>query len=383
MRLLVLAAISAAALACWRKRPYLPVGWLWYLGMLVPVIGLVQIGAHAMADRYTYLPEIGLCIALAWLMKPQTREPDSWRAFRGIAAAAALAALAGGAWRQTTFWRDSRPYGAAPLPFTSDNVLAHNNLGMALMDERTDRRSDRAIPRIPETSHPIPLSSLDNLGVALERRGRIDEAIDAFHKLLAIKPDYANAHCNLGVALERQGRIDEAISEFREALRIDPFHAGAHCNLGAALARQGRFDEAIEHFRKALELKPNYAEAHVNVGGALANRGRFEEAAAHFQKALEIDPRHAEAWSNLGLIAMKLGRPAEAIANFRKAVEINPDYANAHYNLGLALAEQGKIDEARLHFRKALALAKQQNNDSLAKRLEERIRQYEAPAGRP
>ena len=169
----VLACISAGALACWRRYPYLLMGWLWYLGMLVPVIGLVQLGSQAMADRFTYLPQIGLCIALAWAATDVCRSLSYRRWLCGIVSALVLAVLMGCAWRQTSFWHDSETLWTHTLACTSQNSVAHNNLGNALAG-----------------------------------RGQVDEAITHYQKALEIKPDYAEAHNNLGNALADCGQVD-------------------------------------------------------------------------------------------------------------------------------------------------------------------------------
>jgi tetratricopeptide (TPR) repeat protein len=233
---LLLAGISLAVLACRRKCGYLLTGWLWYLGMLVPVIGLVQVGAQGMADRYSYLSHIGLSIALAWTVM---RVGRSWR-YRGCAcgvgAAAVLTILLVCAWRQTCSWRDSETLWAHTLTCTARNPVAHNNLGLVLA-----------------------------------ARGRLGEAIDQYRKALEIEPGYALAHNNLGLALARSGRVEEAIDQYRDALKLKSDFAQAHYNLGVALADHGSPDEAIEHFQKALGL------ATVQNNAALAEliRGRI------------------------------------------------------------------------------------------------------------
>ncbi len=237
---LAVAGISTTALV-WRRRfPYLFVGWFWYVGTLVPVIGLVRVGLHSMADRYTYLPQIGLSIAVTW---GAAQLVVSWRhRFRMYGAAAALAVLVlmGLAWRQTSYWRDSETLWTHTLAHTTQNFLPHNNLGLVLA-----------------------------------QRGQVDEAIAHFQKAVEIKPDYANAHQNLGVALEERGKFDAAIAQYRKALEFKPDYPDiTHNNLGSALARRGLFDAAIVHFRKALELRPDYAEARNNLDLALKLRGQ-------------------------------------------------------------------------------------------------------------
>jgi tetratricopeptide (TPR) repeat protein len=223
-----------AALA-WRRRfPHLFVGWFWYVGMLVPVIGLMQVGSHSMADRYTYLPHIGLCIFLSWGV---AQLAVSWRhgsLVCGFASVLAVLVLMGMAWRQTSYWRDSEALWTRASACTARNYIAHYNLAKALSD-----------------------------------RGQVDAAIAHYQKALEIKPDYAEAHNNLGLIFAGRRQSDEAIIHFQKALELKPDYASAHQNLGVVLTIQGRLDESIEHYRKALELKPDYVDARTNLDYAL------------------------------------------------------------------------------------------------------------------
>ena len=343
---LVLLGITGAALVCRRRCPYWFVGWFWYLVMLVPVIGLVQVGAQTMADRYTYLPQIGLCMALVWGGADVCQSWPYRRGAFGIASALLLAILLGCAWRQTSFWCDNETLWTHTLACTMGNSVAHYNMG-----------------------------------VDLAHQGRLDEAMAHYQKTLEIKPDSAEAHNNLGAVFARLDRIDEAMAHYQKALEIKPDYAEAHYNLGAAFARLDRFDEAMAQYQKALEIEPAYAEAHYNLGNALANRGRIDEAMAQYRKALEIKPDYVEALNNLGTAFARLGRFDEAIARYRKVVEIRPGLAEVHYDLGYALANRGRIDEAVAHYRKALDLATQHNNQALADALRAKIAQYEV--GKP
>ncbi len=345
---LVLGAITAVSLASWRKRPWLLVGWLWYLGMLAPVIGFVQFGAQAEADRFTYLPQIGLAIGVVWAAADALGSGPRLRPLGAALSACVVVILAVSAWRQTWYWHDSETLWNRVLACTSPNAMAHYNLG-----------------------------------TTLAAGGRIDEAIEHYRKALEIKPGYAEAYVNLGNAMAARGQMDEAIARYRKAAEINPGYAEAYNNLGNAMAARGRSDEAIEHYRKALEIKPDYAEAHNNLGNAMAARGRIDEAIEHYRKALEINPDYAEAHNNLGNGMAARGRIGEAIEQFQKAIKARPDYAKAHCNLGRAFQIGGQINEAIAHYRKALVLAQQQNNVALAEELSVRLQSCEAGAPRP
>jgi protein O-mannosyl-transferase len=352
---LLLVSITAIALRWRRQRPYLLIGWLWYIGMLAPVIGLVQFGLQAEADRFTYLPQIGLTIALAWAAADACRAWPRFRPIWAITATCAVIILAISAWRQTSYWRDSQTLWTHTLACNPRNSLAHNDLGIVLA---SSGRTDEAIEhyRTALEIKPDYPDAHNNLGIALASRGQIDEAIAHYRKALEINPDYALAHNNLGIALANCGQIDEAISQFRKALEIDPDYAEAQADLGNVLAHRGRTNEAILCYERALQLKPGFASAHNGLGNALSDLGRADEAERHFQKALEIDPSFAEAHNNLGMVLIRCGRVDEAVAEFRKAIQSKPDFAEAHANLGLTLNSQGRIDEAAAEFRKALEL---------------------------
>jgi tetratricopeptide (TPR) repeat protein len=300
---LVLAGISAGALAWKRRHPYLLVGWLWYLGTLVPVIGLVQVGSQAMADRYSYLTQIGLYLAVAWGVAHVARPSSFRRLACGVTAGLAFVALSACAWRQASFWKDSETLWTRALASTSGNYEAHNGLGRALA-----------------------------------HRGETTAAIAQYEEALAIKPDYVDAHNNLGNVLADRGQMRAAMGQYRAALQTKPDDAEAHNNLGLAMADLGNMDAGIEHYEKALAAKPDFAEAHYNLANALASRGHLDSGMAHYRAALRARPDFAEAHNNLGTLLARRGQTEEAIAQFREALAIAPEFASARENLAAVLA---------------------------------------------
>ncbi len=353
--LLLLVGVFLAVFVCRRKCPYLLVGWLWFLGMLVPVIGLVQVGFQSMADRYAYLPQLGLCIALAWGAECISRQWPYRRSIGGAASVLVVMSLACCAWQQASYWKDDETLWPHALACTSKNWLAHNNLG-AVLGSRG--RLDEAIAHYQSALEIKPdyAGIYFNLGAALAEREEVNEAVIQYRKALEINPNYADAHNNLGTVLASQGRVDEAITQYQKALEINPDHARAHNNLGIVLAGRGRVDEAIANYQEALQIKPDYPEAYNNLGAVLFRNGRWDEAIADYQKALEIKPDYADAHNNLGIVLAGRGRIDEAIAQYQKALECKPDYAEAHNNLGIVLARNGRVDEAITHYLKALEI---------------------------
>ncbi len=263
--LLVLAALSWVAWAGRRRRPFLATGWLWYLGMLVPVLGLVQVGGQARADRYTYLPLLGVFLMLAWSVPP-TSSPRRRLPPRAIVAVTILLLLAGLSAAHLRHWRDSETLFRRALAVTTGNWLIHNNLGAVLL-----------------------------------ARDRLDEAAEQFQKSLQSSPRAEN-HNNLGMVLFRGRQIDGAIEQYRQALRLRPDYAAARHNLGLALAALGRTEEATGHFREALRLNPGFFEAALALGRASAELGRPTEAAGAYREALRLRPQSVEARSGLAAV---------------------------------------------------------------------------------
>jgi Tfp pilus assembly protein PilF len=280
------------------KKPYLIVGWLWYLGTLVPVIGLVQVGLQSMADRYTYVPYIGLFIIIAWGIPDLLAKWPHRRNALVLLASASLSILLIVTWLQVRYWRDDIALYGHAVKVTANNYWAHYNLGLALAHtgnlEQANSHFLEAI-RIKPSDAKANL----NIGVITAMRGNHDLAMTYFYKALQAKPDYAEAHKNLGIALMQKGNLDDAVSRLREAFKLLPSDPEIPYLLGRVLAKQENHDEAMKYFTRALEIKPDYAEAHNNLGIALARKGKVSEAIAHFREALWIRPEYREAYNNL------------------------------------------------------------------------------------
>ena len=303
---IALVIISALVLRSFRTHPYLAVGWFWYLGTLLPVIGIIQVGVQARADRYTYIPMIGLSIMLAWgALDVANRWPQSKLAVTTLAVAAS-ACCAVLAFIQLQYWKNSEALFEHALQVTQRNYVAHHNFGLAIED--------------------LP--------------GRLPEAIAHYHAALQIQPESVEARTDLGSALAKTGHFEQAIAEYETALRIAPDCAICRSNLalagtqlagasfekGVALQKSGHVPEAIAQFEAALRLKPDYAEAHNNLGVALATLGRTQQAIQEFKAAVQIQPDYADAHLNLGIALSTIpGHAAEAIQQLEAVQRIKPD----------------------------------------------------------
>jgi tetratricopeptide (TPR) repeat protein len=355
LSLIFVAGITAGAFALRRGRPYLLVGWLWYLGTLVPVIGLLQVGGQAWADRYTYLPLIGVFIMIAL----GARDLLSFWRFRrqalGLAAFIVVAALMVCASIQTSYWRNSESLWIHTLACTSRNYVAHSNFGGVLAKQG---RGAEAIEQYQATLELKPdyAPAHNNLGILLAGQGKTTEAVQHYQRALEIKPDFAEAHNNWGNALAVKGQNNEAAKQFQQALQRNPDFGEAHNGLGALLLAQGRTAEALEHFRKAAELIPDNADVQNNLGTVFADEGRTTEALKYYQKALELKPDSAKTHYNLASLFVARGQLDEAIKHYQRALELMPDFTRARYQLGLALQSRGKFAAAIAQFQRVLEL---------------------------
>jgi protein O-mannosyl-transferase len=259
--------VSVLVWAQRRQHPYLLVGWLWYCGTLVPMSQIIQTGNHAMADRWAYLPSLGVLILAVWGVRELTQ---GWRyrvLAQSVAVGAAIVACLPVTRHQLGYWRNSETLLWHALEVTENNYLAHRNLGFAFY-----------------------------------MKGQMNEALSQFQKAVLLEPDAPEAYDHLGITFNNKGQTDEAIRQFQEALRLDPSYADAHYNLGVAFYLQGRTDEAIRQFQESIRLKPDHAEAHHNLGVTLGLKGQTDEAIRQFQEALRLKPDYADARKNLDLL---------------------------------------------------------------------------------
>jgi protein O-mannosyl-transferase len=285
--------VGITVLAVWMRsqRPYFFVGWFWYAITLLPVIGLIQTGSQARADRYTYIPMIGLAIALVWVIS-EVLEP--WPKLQMAMAAAVGVSCMALTWFQVQYWRDSISLYKHAIDVVPANYLARFNLGAVL---EAQGKSDEAVMQLREavSERPYYVPARAELGQLLAGQGHPDEAVRELQTAVHLRPDDAIAHFRLGSVLGTLARSSEAAAEFSQTVRLQPDNADAHFNLGIALAQQGKLQEAAREFSETVRLRRDDADAHFNLGIALARTGQIDQAIMQFSEALRIRPNFAEA----------------------------------------------------------------------------------------
>ncbi len=312
-----IAAISAAVVLRWRRHPFLAVGWFWYLGVLVPVIGVVQVGSQSIADRYTYLSTLGVLIGLVWWLHAMASRNRSATIVGVAVVGVAGVACATVARQQLRHWKDSETLFRHALAATTPNTVALNNLARALGEKgRLDESA--AQYRAALELDPNNAFAASGLGVIAMKRHEDEAALGYFQGALRHDPNDAITHYDLGLVLARKGSIDDAIAQFEAAIRLQPDNPEARNNLASMLLRQERFDEAIPHYRRAIDLRPSFAKARHGLGLALAGRGQFDEAIVQFRAALTSQPDFAAAQEGLRM-ALEMKASAAATTNAASA----------------------------------------------------------------
>jgi len=369
---LLLVCVSILVLRARKKQPYLAVGWFWYLGTLLPAMGLVPTGAHLMADRYTYVPLIGIFIMIAWgapeLLAGLRQKRSLWIASSLIVVSAVMVS----ARQQLNHWRTNIALYEHAIRVTKNNFVAHNNLGTAL---KKQGEYSEAVAHFAEAVRIYPRYSdaHSNWGASLIKEGKFEEAKDHLNRALQITPNMADAHNNLGVIFKKKGNLKEAVAHYAEAVRLTSHDPESRNNLAIALSLQNKFPEAVEQFNEVLEIFPYHAKTYNNLGVTLERQGKVDEAISHYLAALKLSPDYREARKNLsdarsrrnanpndpstqikmGVVLIKQGKLNEAVSILENVLKNRPNDSNAHSALGFALAQQGKLKEAAAHFGEA------------------------------
>jgi tetratricopeptide (TPR) repeat protein len=355
-----LLTVSTLVLAEWRRRPYLAVGWFWYAGTLVPVAGLVQVGMQAMADRYTYVPMIGLFVILVW---------GGWElaGARGLtryapaAAAAALALCAALTLHQEFYWKNSETLYGRMIDATPNNYMARYNLGNLYSREN---RTNEAISNLTAAieGEPNYAEAHNNLGGLFLDQKRYDEALQHYRIAVRVRPEFlyyfnlANALADTASARQDTNEFAEAVDTYQKAMQLNPASSDAHHNLALTWQAQGRPDEALAEFEQAARLDANRADTWTQLGFLCASHNKMPEAERAFRELVRLQPNNADAFGWLGNALGEQSKLADAVPFYLTSLRLNPADGKTEFNLALTLTRLGKRDEAVVHYRQALRI---------------------------
>jgi len=318
---LLIAGLSFLAIRMLNQYKYMAVGWFWYLGTLIPVIGLIQVGAQSMADRYTYIPLTGLFIMLAWGISDLLKKWHYRKTVLAVCTIILLFTFSTRSYFQIRHWENSAAVFKNAIQTTKNNWLAYRELGLALM-----------------------------------RDDKLDDAVFYYKKALQIRPKYLTALDNLGMTLYRLEKFEEALFYYSKALKIDPKNAGIHNNTANILTALGKLEEAIKHYKKAVLIDSEFADAHYNLANVLAVQGQLDKAVLYYESAIKKNSEYSDAYYNLGCILFRQKKYKEALVNFTQVIKINPDYKQAYNQIGIILLQRGKIKKAEKFFSKAVQI---------------------------
>jgi len=386
---LILFTVSLLVVMSLRRKPWLSVGWFWYIGTLLPTIGIMQNGLWpAMADRWMYVPIIGILIIISW---GGAELLAKWKRKTIVVIMSVLILLLVLAGRQqTSYWANSETLFQHTLNVTPDNVVVRQNLGLAQLewgepDEALEHfkiiadakpnspksyimigdcyldieRVDKAFAQFEKALelNPKSLGALVGIGRCYVADGKPDKAIILFEEAIEIKPDFEAAFFHMALAMEEKGSLPKAIEHYKKAIVLDKKYLEAYNNLALVFSRINKNEQAIISFTRAIEINNFFAEGHNNLGAVFEKTGQLEKAESHYRRAIYSDKDYAQAYNNLGALLLKKGMKIdEAIRNFDKALSIKPEYAEVHNNYGLVLERQGKIKDAIGHYKKALEI---------------------------
>ena len=415
--LAILVVISGFVIFLARRGRFLLVGWLWYLGTLLPVIGMVQVGNQAMADRYTYLSSIGIFIIVAWAAAKLMKKYRFSKIVFAVSFAAILVILVVCTRAQVKYWKNSLTLYEHALAVTKNNYIMHNNYAKVLVENGQDAEAVNHFKSALEIN-PRYFRAHNGLGNIYLKQGEIDAAFDHFKEALQISPDYYKALNNMGIVLKEQGKTELAVEKWKQALKVKPDYANAHHSLGLFMAETGKHDEAVEHFKAAVSSRPDWPEAHYNLASlyyqqgrpdlcvkecaealiikpdyliarttmayTLAETGQVARAIEHYYTALGFEPNHLFTLRNLAWILAttddaKLRNPDTAVELAQKACEITGYRSVKELDiLAAAYAWADKFDQAVKTSQKALDIALSEKNNDLAAQIQQRLQLYKA-----
>ncbi len=347
--------VTAIVITTMKRSPYFFVGWFWYAITIAPVLGIIQVGNQAMADRYTYLSLIGISVGLAWgapLLFPNEKMRKN---ILFPAAMIFLAFLTFLTWKQSGYWKNSKEICRHMLKVTDNNYVAHINLGSVLFDER---RYQEAIAHYNEVIRIRPnlILSYNKRGLAYARLGRYQQAFADLNKVILQKPDYADAYHSRATIRHELGQYQSALEDFNKAIGLKPDYAEAYNNRANVYLQLGQRQNALEDINKAISLKPDNASIYFNRGNFHINLARYQEAIEDFTKAISLNPAYAEAHNNRAFVYLNLGQYQQALQDYNKAIVLKPNYADAYNNRAFVYLTTGNINAGCLDARKACNL---------------------------
>jgi tetratricopeptide (TPR) repeat protein len=323
------------------KRPYLAIGWLWYLVTLLPVIGFIQVGSAAMADRYTYVPLMGPFIALAWGFSDLSQALRLPKAFTALASALVVAACMLASYVQVSYWQDGFTLARRALEVNERNYAAHSLLATEYMKQKNYGEALPHLKRALEINRRVPETNM-NMGIVQYYSGDYAGAHDHFIAVIGLKPNYYEAFEWLGKTYLATGQIDKALNQFRLAVQLDRDNSAAYGGMGEVLIEQNRLAEALQYTLLAIKGQPNNQKLHNNLGFIFIRQGKFAEAIPWLQEAVRLAPDYARAHSNLGGALVEVNRIDEAIHHFQEAIRLDPGNQTARENLKYALSKRRK-----------------------------------------
>jgi tetratricopeptide (TPR) repeat protein len=375
--------ITVLSIYIGRRRRYIAVGWLWYVGTLVPTIGLVQAGAQAMANRYMYIPILGLLIIIAWAVRDLVANQPRWKIVPAVLAAVVLSSAIILTRMQVRHWQNSMTLFEYALKVSKNNAVAENSYGCALFEAGRDSEAVLHLSNAVRIS-PIFSEARNNLGKVFLKQGKLNEAIACFNELINRKKDSAEVYYNLAVALSMQNKYEDAIKYFARVLMLNPKYPDAHRRMGAVLLAAGKADEAISYLNEALRINPEQAEVCVKLGTAYTLLGKSELAIQNWTRAVELEPNNAGVLNNLAWLLATVGdvsvRKADKAIEFAtRACELSgykePEQLDT---LAVAYAAAGRFDDALATARQAVNIAKVRGQEKLVSEIQSRIELYQA-----
>jgi len=381
--LVVFVLITIICVYTGRRKKYAATGWLWFVGTLVPMIGLVQSGSASIANRYMYISMLGLVMIIAWSARDLIGDRPGRKILAAVLTGVMLLTLIFLTRQQVRYWQTSVTLFEYALKVTKDNVIAENNYGCFLLDEG---RFDEAIEHLSNAVRIKPgyYDGRNNLGKAYLKQGKLNDAADCFRETIKLKQDSAEANYNLALVLSMQKKYDEAIKYYNRAIEFNPGYSNAHKKLGEALLAKGKTAEAVAHFHKALPASASKGEIYANLGKAYLLTGNNEQAIENWTKAVELKAGNIEILNNLAwLLATRDKVTAEdagrAIEYAKRVCELTGNKESVPLDtLAVSYAAAGKFPDAIATARKALELATTAKQEKLAAEIRERMKLYEA-----